>query len=251
MSQNTHMISKSWIALVTALGLVVASAEEPKAEPNPAHILEGARLAATLVKLEGGLEGTLRKGRAKTPVTLFLKGQNIQFQFSENKQPWKVFHMRLGDRKCELFEFVNRKQRAFDKNKLVQPIAGSDLTYEDLAMGFFYWPNPELKGIEKVSGEECYRIRVEKPAGAAGNYESMDIWVHVKYGAFMRIRGYNAKGSLIKEFQVEDVMKVDKDTWTLEKMQVSSYDPKNGRRSSFSELKFDKPKAAKPRGGLR
>ena len=232
------------------LSLATASAQDH--QPDPRHILEGARMSATLTKLDDGLKGQLRKGRSKTPVTLFLKGENIQFQYSENKKPWRIFHMRLANQDFQLFEIINKKTQKFPDKKLVEPIAGTDFTYEDLAMRFFYWPNPKLLGTEKVSGQECYRIRIEKPAGAAGNYDHVEVWVHVKYGAFMRIRGYNAKGTVIKEFQVEDVMKVDDDTWTLRKMQVSSHNPDNGRRLSITEMTFDKPKgAAKPRRGIR
>lgn len=63
----------------------------------------------------------------------------------------------------------------------------------------------------------------------------------------MRIRGHDARGTLVKEFQVEKVMQVAKDTWTLEKMQVASHDPSNGRRLSITDLVFEKPKAG-PRG---
>ncbi len=253
MSQNTHMISKSWMAMVLVLGLATASAQEPQAQqPDPRHILEGARLSAVLVNMDEGLKGQLRKGRSKTPVTLFLKGENIQFQFSENNEPWRIFHMRLANQDFKLFEIIKGKTRNFDRNKLTEPIAGTDLTYEDLALRFFYWPDPKLIKMDKVGREECHLIRVNKPDGVAGNYDHVDIWVHAKFGAFMRIRGYNAKGTVIKEFQVEDVMKVDDDTWTLKKMQVSSHNPENGRRTSITEMTFDKPKgAARPRPGLR
>ena len=240
------MILKMWVSFFAAIGLVTASAQEQ--QPDPRRILEGARLSATLTKLDDGLKGQLRKGRSKTPVTLFLKGENIQFQYSENKKPWRIFHMRLADQNFQLFEIVDKKARKFPANKLVQPIADTDFTYEDLALRFFYWPNPKLLGTEKVTGQECYRIRIDKPAGVAGNYQHVEVWVHVKYGAFMRIRGYNPKGTLIKEFQVEDVMRVDKNTWTLKKMQVSSHNPENGRRLSITELTFDDPKPRKPRG---
>ena len=251
MTQNTLMNLKKWLAFCMAIWLVPAMAQD--AQPDPARILEGARISATLTKLEEGLKGQLRQGRKKTPVTLFLKGENIQFQYSENKQPWRIFHMRLADEDFKLFEIVKGKTRNFERDKLVEPIADTDLTYEDLALRFFYWPNPKLLKNEKVSGQECYRIRIEKPAGTVGNYDHVEVWVHVKYGAFMRIRGYDEKGTLIKEFQVEDVMKVDNDTWTLRKMQVSSHNPKNGRRTSITEMTFDNPKGAKPkpRGGLR
>ncbi len=250
MPQNALMLTRSWMTLLTAL--VVAAATAQEGQPDPRHILEGARLSATLTKLDEGLKGQLRKGRKKTPVTLFLKGENIQFQYSENKQPWRIFHMRLADEDFKLFEIIKGKTRNFDRDKLMEPIADTDLTYEDLALRFFYWPNPKLLKVEEVSGQDCYRIRIEKPAQTVGNYQSVEVWVHVKYGAFMRLRGYNGDGTLIKEFQVEKVMQIDSKTWTLEKMQVSSHHPESGRRTSITELTFDKPNQRfKPRGGLR
>ena len=115
-------------------------------------------------------------------------------------------------------------------------------------MRFLYWPNPKMEGTEKVAGQECYKIRIDKPKGAAGRYEVVYVWVHTKYGAFMRIRGHDKNGGLVKEFQVEDVMQVAKDTWTLRKMQVSSHNPANGRRTSITDVTFESPRKAGPRG---
>ena len=222
----------------------IAAAQQPDAKT----ILEGARMATTLTKLDEGLSGNLRKGRDKTPVTLFLKGKDIQFQFSENSGPWQVFHMRIGDEEFNLFEITDGKTKAFPPGKLVQPIAGTDLTYEDLALRFFYWPNPILEGEEDVGGQACYKIRIGKPRSAAGRYEVVYVWVHKKFGAFMRIRGHDKSGGLVKEFQVEDVMQIAKDTWTLRKMQVATCDPASGRRLSITDVTFDSPKKAGPRG---
>ena len=138
-----------------SIGLLLSLAVMPVVvaqEPDARLILEGARMSATLTKLDKGLEGKLRANGKRVPIALFLKGKNIQFQFLEKGGPWQIFHMRLGDEKCELFQIVDGKTRLFDRDKLVEPIAGSDLTYEDLAMRFFYWPDPVLDGEEEVSG---------------------------------------------------------------------------------------------------
>lgn len=236
-------------SFLPALALSAALASSAHAQqPNAAQILEGARISATLTKLEDGLSGNLRKDRTNVPITLFLKGKDIQFQFSEKGGPWRIFHMRIGDEDFNLFEIVNGKTLKFPANKIVEPIAGTDLTYEDLALRFFYWPNPQLEGEEDVGGQPCYKIRVNKPKGSAGRYETIYVWVHRKFGAFMQIKGYDNSGGLLKEFQVEDIMKVADDVWTLRKMQVSSHDPKTGRRVSITDMTFDSPKKITPRG---
>lgn len=209
--------------------------------PDANRILEGARLSATLVELNEGLQGTLTQGRKKIPITIFLKGKDIQFQFQEDGKNWRVFHMRLGDEKFELFEMANGKQMNFPAAKLIEPIAGTDLTYEDLALRFFYWPDPKLEGTENVGGQQCYKLRLNKPQGAPGRYEGVYVWIHTKFGAFMRIKGHDKNGGLVKEFQVEDVMQVSDNVWVLRKMQVATHDPKTGRRVSITDVIFNKP----------
>lgn len=217
--------------------------------PDANRILEGARLSATLVELDEGLQGTLTQGRKKIPITIFLKGKNIQFQFQEDGN-WRVFHMRLGDEKFELFEIIGGKTINFPAAKLIESIAGTDLTYEDLALRFFYWPNPNLEATENIGGQECYKLRLDKPKGAPGRYEGVYVWIHTKFGAFMRIKGHDKNGGLVKEFQVEDVMKVADNVWVLEKMQVATHDPKTSRRISITDVIFKKP-SGKALKGLR
>lgn len=221
---------------LAALTISLSSANAQAPDPN--RIIEGARLSAALVQLDGGLSGSLTHNGRKTPITIFLKGKNIQFQFLENNS-WRVFHLRLNKDAYDLFEIINGKTIDFPREKLTESIAGTDLTYEDLALRFFYWPNPELEGQENIGTEQTYKLRLNKPAGAAGNYFAVYVWVHTKFGAFMKIHGHAKNGALLKEFQVEDVMKVSDNVWTLRKMQVSSY--KNGRRSSITSMVLDKP----------
>lgn len=229
----------------TLLCSPVAQAQQP---PNAQQILEGARMAATLTVLDEGLSGNLRRGNTNVPITLFLKGKDIQFQFSENRGPQRIFHMRIGDAAFNLFEIINGKTVKFPPAKIVEPIAGTDLTYEDLALRFLYWPNPVLEGQENVGGQSCYKILVRKPAGVAGRYESVHVWVHAKFGAFMRIRGYDRNGGVLKEFQVQDIMQVANNVWTLRKMQVSTLNPATSRRVSLTDVTFASPKKVGPRG---
>lgn len=216
--------------------------------PDAEAIMKGARMSAALVKLDKGLSGQLRQGFRKVPLTMFLMGKEIQFQFTEDKQKPQIFHMRLGDEACELFEIIDGKTHAFPASKLVSPIANTDLTYEDLSLRFLYWPKPKWEGTENVAGQPCNKIRIDRPKGAPGKYEVVYVWVHEKFGAFMRIRGHDEKGGLIKEFQVEDVMQIADNTWTLRKMQVSTHDPSNGRRLSLTDVSFDTPNERGPRG---
>ena len=207
---------------------------------DAAQLMERARMAATLQNND--LRGTIRQGRAKTDVSLFLRGKDIQFTTGAGQQR---FHMRLGDDKFDLFEIINGKTVAFPNNKLRQPIAGSDLTYEDLSMRFFYWPNPKLEGGERVRTHDCWKIRINNP-GRTGDYGLVYVWVHKKFGAFMKVEGFDRQGNKLKQFTVEEVMKLSDGTHTLKQMKVSSI--RGGKTVSHSYLEFDKPTRPAPKG---
>ena len=234
---------------LAALAIAVFSQLPVQAQaPDARAILEGARMAASLTQLDEGLSGNLKKDGKSVPVTLFLKGKDIQFQIDEKAGAPQIFHLRLNDNSFDLFEIIDGKTVRFPDAKLVQAIAGTDVTYEDLALRFFYWPNPKFEAEENINGEPCYKLRLDKPKDSAGRYAAVYIWVHKKYGAFMRIQGFDKNSGLVKEFQVQDVMQVSDKVWTLEKMQVATHDPATGRRLSITNLLFEKPKRAKPRG---
>ena len=237
-----------FLAITLAAGAVV---QAQQVRPDPAAILKGAHMAAALTELEDGLTGNLKGSGKNIPVSLFLKGKNIQFQFSTAKDAWEIFHLRMDDDALNLFQIANGKTVNFPAAKLVEPIAGTDVTYEDLSMRFLYWPNPKLEGEESINGFDCYKLRVDKPKAVAGRYAAVYVWVSKKHGAFIRVQGYEAGGGLVKEFQVIDVMPITDKIWGLKKMQVSTYDPAKNRRVSITNLVFDSPRKAVKPAGLR
>lgn len=228
--------NKILVAASLALGVVTSAAGQ-----DPEVLLERARLAATLQ--ENDLYGSIRsdQGREETPVALFLRGEDLQFTTDGSKR----FHMRLGDEQYDLFRVdADGDTVAFPSSELVKPIAGSDLTYEDLSLRFLYWPQAKLIGSEKVKSHECWKIRVDNP-GAKGNYSAVYLWLHKEFGAFMKVEGFDKKGKKLKRFTVEDVMNVGDGIYTVKKVKVSSY--RNGRVTGNSYLEFKKPdKSARP-----
>ncbi len=223
---------KRWISRMLVAVLLTAPAWAQDAE----QLMERARIGATLqhADLRGELEDT--------DVALFLKGKNIQFQFLENGK-WVPFHLKLGDDQFDLFEWKGGKSVPFPPAKLSQPIAGSDLTYEDLSFRFLYWPNPKLEGEERVNGFNCWKIRVNNP-GSKGAYAAVYVWIHKEFGAFMKIEGFDRSGKRLKRFEVRETQSVPGGGHTLKRMEVATM---NGDKTiGRSTLKFEKPERTVP-----
>ncbi len=231
-SMKTKLFAAMAIASVSALSTMSAYADAAAEK-----VLRGARFAATLQ--HQNLHGHMKKDGRKTPVTLFLRGENIQFQYKVGKTDYR-FHMRLKQNQFDLLEIIGNKTRKFSNKKLAEKINNTDLSFEDLSMRFLYWQNSAIVGEEKISGQKCHKVRLINP-DKSGDYRIVYAWVHQKYGALMRVVGYNAAGHPLKQFQVTDLMKVGKE-YTLKRMRVDSL--RGNKVSGTTYLEFQKPTKA-------
>ncbi len=231
------------------LPLIFSTASLVTAEDAPPpveHLLMTARYVTTLQKHD--LKGQLRKDGKKVPVILFLnrKQGDIQFQYlPEGQKDWKkarIFHMRLKADRYDLFELKDGKTLDFPASKLSESIEKTDLTYDDLAMRFLYWPGGVVTGSEKIKGQDCWKIRLNNP-GKSGLYRTVVASVHKKAGALMQVNGYDAKGRAIKQFQISDLMKVGK-SYTLRRMRVNTFEPVSHKILGTTYVEFEKPKAS-------
>lgn len=228
------------VAAVAAVSIVSSSAQADEAAER---VLSGARYASTLQHQD--LHGQMKKNGAQTPISLFLRGENIQFLY-KTRTGNQRFHMRLKKDQFDLLDIVNGKTTNFSRQKIAQRINGTDLSYEDLSMRFLYWDDSKVVGEEKISGQKCYKVRLVNP-GKTGDYRIVYVWVNQKYGSLMRVIGYNAAGKPLKKFQVTDVMKVGKE-YTLKTMRVETINPRSNKSTGVTYLEFDKPQKVGPKG---
>ncbi len=214
-----------------------------QADAAAENILKRTRYAATLQQQD--LHGHMNKDGRKTPVTLFMRGENIQFAYGSGKAS-KRFHMRLELDEVDLFDIVGGKTKKFNSRQIAENINGTDLSFEDLSMRFLYWKNSQIMGEDRISGQKCHIIRLINP-GTSGDYKQVYVYVHQKYGSLMRVIGYSASGQPLKQFQVTDLMKVGKE-YTLKRMRVDRFNPKTNKSIGVTYLEFDKPKKAAKAG---
>ncbi len=238
-SMKTGLLKSIAVTGLACLSIVGTAMADPAAEA----ILKRTRYAATLQQQD--LHGDIKKNGVKTPVSLFLRNQDIQFHYTTPHGAQR-FHMRLKEDKFDLFDIVGNKTKKFDANRIAQRINGTDLSFEDLSMRFLYWKNSSIVGEERVSGQKCHIIRLINP-GKSGDYRIVYAWVHQKYGAMMKAIGYNAAGQPLKQFQVTNLMKVGKE-YTLKRMRVDSFNPATNKSIGVTYLEFQKPKKVEQRG---
>jgi len=204
------------------------------------EIMSSVRQVAILQN-EQTLEGQIRKQRLKIPMVMFLRGKDIQFKLDGGKQG---FHLRLNDDGQQLFEIVDGEALPLPHERIGVSIAGTDVSYEDLALKFLYWKNPRIVDEQKIDGQQCWRLHVNNP-DQTGQYREISVWVTKRERALMRVVGYGERPDqglppALKQFEITKIMKVE-DTYTIGTMKVSTFGPDN-RVKGITYLEFEKPK---------
>jgi len=187
---------------------------------------------------EQDLHGELRRGSKKVPFSILLRGKDIHFQINKGQE---AFALKMGPTSQHLFETTGGKARHFPPAKIGHPIAQTNVSYEDLALKFLYWPNPRIAGEDKIKGQDCWRIHMANPE-SNGRYREVSVWVSKKQRALMRVIGYGAKPkrAALKQFEVTDIMK-RKGGWTAKTLKVSGFNEK-GKSEGTTYLDFGKKK---------
>jgi hypothetical protein len=120
------------------------------------------------------------------------------------------------------------------KNGVTQRVSGSRLhdgirdtgvNYQDLSLGFLYWPRPTLQGEETIRTRPSWKIDLQAPAGEE-IYGVARVWIDKDSGAILRIEGYDKKGFLLRRFEIVSAQKLD-GLWMLKQMRIESFAPGN------------------------
>lgn len=213
-----------------------------KADEAAERILSTTRFAATM-QVQQNLHGHMSKNGKRTPLSLFLRNENIQFSYKVKGKDNR-FHMRLKEDHFDLLEIKKGETTRFSDRKLAENINGTDVSFEDISMRFLYWKDSEIVGESKVNGRRCIKLRLKNPSQTAGDYRIVDVWVDKKYGAMMKLVGYNEKGQPLKQFLVTDVMRLGKG-YTLRKMRVDTINADSNKVVGQTYIEFKKAKKAK------
>ena len=203
------------------------------AEPAPSakDIIESVRMRQTQQQID--LSGQLRQGEVVVPFHLIQSGPLVRYIFSN---PDESLQLQLGENDSRLDETSSdgvKKVAQFDRK-----IRGTDVTYEDLALKFIYWPDVDLQGTDTIRTRKCWKLRLHAPSHES-QYSSVILWIDKASGALMRMEGYDWKGELAKRFEVISAQKID-NRWFLKQMRIETLEPGANKVRSRTYLEIKK-----------
>ena len=203
-----------------ALILAVAPARGAAADPDPQELLKVARSAST--SSEAAVRGHIRAGAAKSSFLLRVGDGRLRFAFD---RPERVFEVRLGEESSAVYDNRGRPL----KKGMQEPVAdGTDVTIEDLSLGFLYWPDARLLGKESVRGRGAWKIEL-RPGKRGSEFAVVRVWLDEASGALLRIEGFDWQGKLLRRFEVVSGQRID-GQWMLKQMRIEKFSPENSSR---------------------
>jgi hypothetical protein len=182
------------------------------------EILHAARMSPTA--RPASLRAQIRGEDKPTLLRIGLKDRVITYEFKEPKQ---ILLLKLDPGNTRLLEKKNGVSQTISGSHLHDIIRDTGVTYQDLSLGFLYWPQPILRGEETVRTRPSWKIDLQAPTGEE-IYGVARVWIDKDSGAILRIEGYDKKGLLLRRFEIVSAQKID-GLWMLKQMRIESFEP--------------------------
>ncbi|MEP6604030.1 MAG: outer membrane lipoprotein-sorting protein [Spartobacteria bacterium] len=216
-----------------AICFIFSCAMSILAEPAPSakEILESVRMKQSQQQID--LRGQLRQNNVVIPFQLIQSGGLVRYIFTD---PDESLQLEIGEEDSRLDELSEKgvqKVAQFDRK-----IRGTDVSYEDIALKFLYWPNANVIGQENVRTRNCWKLQLRAPSKQS-QYSSVLLWIDKNSGALMRLEGYDGNGQLAKKFEVISAQKID-NRWFLKQMRIEALQPGTNHVQSRTYLEIKK-----------
>ncbi len=177
--------------------------------------------------------GAIRKGRLKVPFSLSSRGDTVVFQYKQDGV-WKRFDVRIGEKKADLLIVQGGKAAVMAPSQYAQPIAGTDVTYEDLSLRFLYWKDGTIlsdSANSRIKGRDCFIVQASNPTPGVGQFATVRMWIDKENGTVWQIDGYGTDGKLKKRFSITSIQRLSDGTWFFKQMKMEIRNPQNDRRT--------------------
>ena len=208
--------------LLAALLLPAAAA---LAAPSAEAIMAKVRVFQTSQRQE--LDGRIRHGGDRVPFHLSIDGGDIRYQLQD---PPQTLSVRLSE-----------NGSTASGADFTDPIRGTDVTLEDIAMPFLYWKKLEFDGERTVfGGRPSWQIKAYAPSRKTSSYGMVMVWVEKDSGALLRVDAYGWDGKAAKRFEVRGIQHSG-DGWLLKQMRIQKLNGTRSRDKSPTYLEIEKP----------
>lgn len=113
---------------------------------------------------------------------------------------------------------------------------GSDLSLEDLAFSFWFWPTHLKAGAEAVGEYDCVIVDSRPPKAAQTAYSRVRTWVAPAVSVPLRIEVYSAGGAMAKRMGMYRILKLG-ERWLPA---ILTVEPAHGRtRTVIEGVKYE------------
>lgn len=219
---------KKCFAMLCMAAAVLAAPLWAQDAPSADELLRSMR-EMTVSQGEKDVTGTIRKNRTKVPFSLSARGETIVFQYKES-DAWKRFDVRIKEKSVDLVLVNGGKAQVMAASNYAQPIAGTDVCYEDLSLRFLYWKGGKVlpdSSASRIKGRDCYVVEVPNPKPGTGQFAWVRLWVDKENGTTWQIDGYGKDGKLKKRFSITSVQKLSDGSWFFKQMKLEVRNPQN------------------------
>ncbi len=222
--------------LVPGLLILASTLAPAQGQPDAREILKTVRVAQAAESRS--LTGQLRHGARKVPFRLNMKGGVARWEFSD---PPLTLSLRMGETASSLEEITPDGKAKVSGVRFTSSVRGTDITYEDLALRFLYWPDAKVEGEDKVMVTNCWRLLVVPPRGEATAYAKVRLWIAQDSGALMKAEAFNEEGKRARVFTVRAGQKTPDGMWMLKQMRIESPASQFGGDKTPTYLELDRP----------
>jgi hypothetical protein len=228
--RQSFVIWRSRFVICLAFATLPLVADPP---PSAKDILASVRMMEARQQID--LQGQLRQDNVVVPFHLVQNGPLIRYSFTN---PDEVLQLRLGENSSRLDLVTGGDAEQFSASKLKQKIRGTNVTYEDLAFKFLYWPTARVLGEENVRTRNCWKLQL-RALSRESQYSNVLLWIDKASGALMRMEGYDWNAQLAKRFEVVSAQKIE-GRWFLKQMRVEELQPGTNHVLSRTYLEIKK-----------
>ncbi len=253
----------AWISAGVTEELPEGKADS-SATPSAASLLAGvrARLPRETLTLKGQLMCAGRIGRLEPAFqieALLAWGQNppaAQYTLKDNfGAPLARLSLRRSPERAPEITFEQGSPlKPAPTPDLNQPLANTDLTWNDLSFSFLWWADGAVVGRDNLRGRDCWVVEVRPPPGkppaasrgpppggapgAEGAFDplaSARLWIDDQLVVLIQIEGYNAGGQLMRRLSVKNFKKIG-ELWMVKNMDIRRYPSQHRTQIRIAEI---------------